>query len=41
MKLSDEIIDKSIRISFSRDNTRADVDALVSALAELIENYPK
>lgn len=41
MRLSDEIIDKSIRISFSRDNTRADVDALIDALSELIENYPK
>ena len=41
MKLSDEIVDKSIRISFSRDNTKADVDALCAALKELLEKYPK
>lgn len=41
MKLSDEIIDKSIRISFSRESTRQDVDALISALEELLEKYPK
>lgn len=41
MKLPDEIIDKSIRISFSRENTRADVDALCTALRELIQKHPK
>ncbi len=41
MRLNDEIIDKSIRISFSRENTKDDVDALCSALKELIEKYPK
>lgn len=41
MGLSDEIIDKSIRISFSRYNTKEDVDALCKALAELIEKHPR
>lgn len=41
MKLPDEIIDKSLRISFSRYNTESDIDALVSALKELILKHPK
>lgn len=41
MKLSDEIIDKSIRISFSRDNTESDIDALCTALEEIIKKHPK
>lgn len=41
MKLSDEIIDKSLRISFSRNNTKTDIDALISALKELIIKHPK
>lgn len=40
MGLSDERLDKSIRISFSRYNTKEDVDALVSALKDLIEKHP-
>lgn len=40
MRLSDTVIDKSIRISFSRDNTMADIDALASALKETVEKYP-
>ena len=40
MGLSDEIIDKSIRISFSRYNTLEDADALVNALKELIASHP-
>jgi cysteine desulfurase len=40
MGLSDEILDKSIRISFSRYNTKEDIDALVSALKELIQKHP-
>lgn len=39
MKLSDEIIDKSIRLSFSRYNTKEDIDALVSALKDLVEKH--
>ncbi len=41
MKLSDEIIDKSIRISFSRDNTKEDIDKLCVALDEIIKKHPK
>lgn len=41
MALSDEIIDKSIRISFSRYNTKDDVDTLCNALKELIEKHPR
>lgn len=40
MKLDDKIIDKSIRISFSRDNNQDDVDALVKAIKETVEKYP-
>ncbi|MCM1114224.1 MAG: cysteine desulfurase [Clostridium sp.] len=40
MQLSNEILDKSIRISFSKNNTKEDVDALVSALEDLIEKHP-
>ena len=39
--LSDEIVDKSIRISFSRYNEKQDIDLLVSALKELIEKHPR
>lgn len=40
MKLPDEIIDKSLRVSFSRYNTENDVDELVTALKELILKHP-
>ena len=40
MKLSDKIIDKSIRISFSRNTTKEDIDALIKALSETIRDYP-
>ena len=40
MRLNDSVIDKSIRVSFSRDNTRDDVDAFVKAVAETAEKYP-
>lgn len=40
MGLSNETLDKSIRISFSRYNTKEEVDLLVSALKELIEKHP-
>ncbi|MGN0521148.1 MAG: cysteine desulfurase family protein [Eubacterium sp.] len=40
MGLSDEIIDKSIRVSFSRYNTKQDIDLLCSALCELIKTHP-
>lgn len=40
MGLPNEIIDKSIRISFSRFNTKEDVDLLVSSLDELVKTHP-
>lgn len=40
MHLSDKIIDKSIRVSFSRTSTKDDVDALVNAIRETVEKYP-
>lgn len=40
MGVSDEVLDKSIRISFSRYNTKDDIDKLVCALKELIEKHP-
>lgn len=41
MKLSDEIIDKSIRISFSRYNTRQDINELCLALEDIIKKHPR
>lgn len=41
MRLPDEIIDKSIRVSFSRDNTIDDAKALCEAIKKIIEKYPK
>lgn len=41
MKLSNEIIDKSIRISFSRYNTTDDVDKLTHALKDIINKHPR
>ena len=40
MGLSNEVLDKSIRISFSRNNTKEEVDLLVNALTELIQKHP-
>ena len=40
MGLPNEIIDKSIRISFSRFNTKEDVDLLASSLDELVKTHP-
>ena len=40
MKLSDKIIDKSIRISFSRNTTKEDIDSLIFALKETVRDYP-
>lgn len=40
MGLSNEALDKSIRISFSRYNTKEEVDLLVNALTELIQKHP-
>ncbi|MCC8016734.1 MAG: cysteine desulfurase [Clostridiales bacterium] len=41
MKLPDNVIDKSIRISFSRESTKEDSDALCGALKDLIEKHPE
>ncbi|MDE5671488.1 MAG: cysteine desulfurase [Eubacterium sp.] len=41
MKLSSEIIDKSIRISFSRFNTKNDIDELTEALKDIINKHPR
>jgi cysteine sulfinate desulfinase/cysteine desulfurase-like protein len=40
MKLNDKIIEKSIRVSFSRDTTKQDIDELVKALKQTVEKYP-
>jgi cysteine desulfurase len=40
MKLSDKIIDKSIRVSFSRDTTKDDIDELINAVKLTVEKYP-
>jgi cysteine desulfurase len=41
MKLNDKIIEKSIRVSFSRDTTKQDIDELVNAIKQTIEKYPQ
>ena len=41
MKLSSEIIDKSIRISFSRYNTKEDIQLLIDALKDIINKHPR
>ncbi len=41
MRLGDAIIEHSVRVSFSRNSTKEDVDALVKALKETIEKYPQ
>lgn len=41
MGLSDEVLDKSIRVSFSRYSSEKDVDMLVDALKDLIQKHPK
>ncbi len=41
MRLGDKIIEHSVRVSFSRNSTEKDVDALVNALGETIKKYPQ
>lgn len=41
MGLNNEIIDKSIRISFSRFSMAEDIDLLCSALKDITEKYPR
>ncbi|MBQ9227353.1 MAG: cysteine desulfurase [Eubacterium sp.] len=40
MRLPDRVIEHSVRISFSRFTTTAEIDALVAALRETVEKYP-
>lgn len=41
MRLGDNIIEKSIRVSFSRDTTKDDIDRLVLALDETVKTHPE
>ena len=41
MHLSDETADKSIRISFSRFNTRQDCERCAAAIKDLTEKHPR
>lgn len=41
MNLDNEILDKSIRISFCRNNTKEDIDLLADALKDLIKKHPR
>ena len=41
MKLNEKTIDKSIRVSFSRDNTIKDVDMFINAIKETIKTHPE
>ncbi len=40
MKLDDKIIEKSIRVSFSRTTTKGDIDELVNAIGKTVAQYP-
>lgn len=40
MRLPDKVIEHSVRISFSRFNTTQEIDTLVAALRETIQQYP-
>lgn len=40
MNLPDDRIEKSIRISFSRDTTKEDIDSLAAAIEETVKKYP-
>lgn len=39
MRLSDKTIERSVRASFSRHTTKADIDALANAIEETVSNY--
>lgn len=41
MHLNDSIIEKSIRVSFSRTTDKQDIDAFVHAVCETVRKYPK
>jgi len=40
MHLPDKVIEHSVRVSFSRFNTKEDIDALADALRETVKEYP-
>lgn len=40
MKLDDKIIEKSIRVSFSRTTTKGDIDEFVNTIKETVVQYP-
>lgn len=40
MKLDDKIIEKSIRVSFSRTTTKGDINEFVNAIKETVVQYP-
>ena len=40
MHLDDSVIEHSVRISFSRDTKKEDIDALADALVETVRQYP-
>lgn len=40
MKLDDKIIEKSIRVSFSRTTSKGDIDEFVNAIKETVVQYP-
>ena len=41
MGLPEQVIDKSIRLSFSGQSTQAEADAFVDALRDLVKKHPK
>ncbi len=40
MRLPDKVIEHSVRVSFSRNSTKEDIDALIKALSETVKQYP-
>lgn len=40
MHLPDKVIEHSVRVSFSRFNTKEDIDALAAALQDTVQKYP-
>ena len=40
MRLDDGVIDHSVRVSFSKNTTKKDIDALAEAIRETVEEYP-
>lgn len=40
MKLPDKVIERTVRVSFSRMNTKQDIDEFVNAVKQTIQEYP-